>query len=112
MNIRLARCLLLYHATPHATTEMSPDELFIQRHLRTHLTLTQPNLAPTVEKHQQQQKHSNDQKNYLVNFSKDESVLGRNQRGGKQWVPGRVVTEIGPVTYLVWVDTQMRFLSC
>ena len=109
LNTRSARFLLLYHTTPHATIEMSPDKLFIHQHLRTHLKLTQPNLAPTIKKHQQQQKQSHDQRNYLVTYSKDESALGRNQRGRKQWVPGRIVTQIGLVTYLVWVDTQMRF---
>ena len=83
LNTRLARFLLVNRTTPHATTEMRPDELFIHRHLRTHFTLTQPNLAPTIEKHQQQQKWSHDQRNHLVTFSKDESVLVRDQRGGK-----------------------------
>ena len=54
LNTRLTRFLLVYGTTPHATTEMRPDELFIHRHLRTCLTLTQLNLAPTIEKHQQQ----------------------------------------------------------
>ena len=88
---------------------MRPDELFIHRHLRTRLTLTQSNLAPTIEKHQQQQKRSHDQRNHVVTFFKDESVLVRNQRGGKRWVPGRIVRQKGPVTYLVRVGIRIRF---
>ena len=109
LNTRLARFLLVYRTTSHATTEMRPDELFIHRHLRTRLTLTQPNLAPTIEKHQQQQKRSHDQRNHLVIFSKNESELVRNQRGGKRWVLGRIVRQKGPVTYLVRVGTRIRF---
>ena len=99
----------MYLTTPHATTEMYPDELFIHRLLRTRLTLTQPNLVPTIENHQQQQKQSHEQRNHLVTFSKDKSVLVRNQRGGKQWVPERIVRQKGTVTYLVWVGIEIRF---
>ena len=109
LNTRLARFLLVYHTTPHSTTEIRPDELLIHQHLRTRLTLTQPNLSPTIEKHQQQQKQFHDQKRHLVTFSKDESVLVRNQRGRKQWLPGRIVRQKGPVTYLVQVGSRIRF---
>ena len=71
LSIRLARFLLMYRTTPYATTEVRPDELFLNRHLRTRLTLTQPNHSPTIEKHQQQQK-SHDTKTPLVTFAKDE----------------------------------------
>ena len=60
LSMRLASFLLVYHTTPHATTETYPDELFIYQHIRTCLTLTQPNLAPRIEKHQQQQTQSHD----------------------------------------------------
>ena len=56
LNTRLAKFLLVYRTTPHSTTEMCLDKLFIYRHLRTCLTLTEPNISPTIEKHQQQQK--------------------------------------------------------
>ena len=42
---RLARFLLIYRTTPHATTEMRPDESFLHRRLRTRLTLVQPNFT-------------------------------------------------------------------
>ena len=44
-----------------------------------------------------------------MTFCKDESVLVRNQRGGKRWVLGRIVRQKGPVTYLVRVGTRIRF---
>ena len=109
LSTRLARFLLMYHTTPHATTEMRPDELFLHRHLRTRLTLTQPDLSPIVEKHQQQQKKSHDKKNPLVTFAKQEPVLVRNQRGKKAWLRGTIIKQKGPVTYLVQIGTQIRF---
>ena len=45
LSIRIARFLLVYHTTPHATTEMRPDELFLRRRLRSRLTLIQPSLS-------------------------------------------------------------------
>ena len=109
LSTRLARFLLIYRTTPHSTTEMHPDELFLHWHLRTCLTLTQPNLSPTIEKHQQQQKQSHDKRTELVIFSKDETVLVRNQRGKERWLPGRIVKQKGPVTYLVRVGSQIRY---
>jgi len=88
---------------------MHPDELFLHWHLRTCLTLTQPNLSPTIEKHQQQQKQSHDKRTALVTFSKGETVLVRNQRGKERWLPGRIVKQKGPVTYLVRVGSQIRY---
>jgi len=109
LSTRLARLLLIYQTTPHSTTEMWPDELFLHRHLRTRLTLTQLNLSPTIEKHQQQQKQSHDKRTDLVTFSKDETVLVRNQRGKEQWLSGRIVKQKGPVTYLVQVGSQIKY---
>ena len=42
-------------------------------------------------------------------FSKDEPVLVRNKRGKRSWLPGKVIRQKGPVTYLVQVGTQIRF---
>jgi len=61
---------------------MHQDELFLHRHLRTRLTLTQPNLAPTIEKHQQQQKQSHDKRTGLMTFSKDETTSKKSEGKG------------------------------
>ena len=99
----------MYRTTPHSTTEMRPDELFLYRHLRTCLTLMQPNLTPTVEKHQQQQKQLHDKKTPLVIFGNNESVLVRNTRGRERWLLGKIVRQKSPVTYLVQVCNQIKF---
>ena len=44
-----------------------------------------------------------------MTFAKDESVLVRNQRGKKTWLPGKIIRQKGPVTYLVQVGNQSRF---
>ena len=44
-----------------------------------------------------------------MTFAKDESVLVRNQRGKKTWLPGKIIRQKGPVTYLVLVGNQSRF---
>lgn len=72
---RLAKFLLVYRATPHTTTEMRPDELFLRRKLRTRLTLIQPSLFAMVQKHQLQQKCGHDNSKPPTVFSKVALVL-------------------------------------
>ena len=98
---RLGEFLLVYRTTSHATTERRPDELFLHRRLRTRLTLIFPNLAPTVEHHQQRQKAAHDKKTPLVTFMEGEKVLVRNQRGRTKWLTGVIIRRKSPVTYLV-----------
>ena len=53
---QLAQFLLIYRSTPHTTTGMRPDELFLRRRLHTRFSMLSPNLTPRVEKYQQKQK--------------------------------------------------------
>ena len=107
---RVAEFLLIYRTTPHATTERRPDELFLHRKLRTRLALIFPNLAPTVEHHQQQQKAAHDGKNSLITFVEREKVLVRNQRGQPKWLTGVIIRKKSPVTYLVrMAKNSMRY---
>ena len=106
---RLARFLLIYRTTPHATTEMRPDELFLHRRLQTRLTLVQPNLSRTVEKHQLKQKSAHDNSKPLVSFTKGQTVLVYNQRGMPKWITGRILQQKGPVSYLVRVGSRVRY---
>ena len=63
----------IYRSTPHTTTGMRPDELFLRRRMRTHFSMLSPNLTPRVEKYQQKQKVVHDGKKSLQTF----------KRGGK-----------------------------
>lgn len=68
-----------------------------------------PNLTPTVEKYQQNQKAAHDGKKQLVNFLEGEKVLVLNNRGKTKWVSGIIVKQKSPVTYLVKVGPKVRF---
>ena len=48
LNTRLSQFLLGYRSTPHATTNISPGELFLQRKLRTRFDLLKPNIESVV----------------------------------------------------------------
>jgi len=85
---RLTKFLLSYQTTPHGTTEIRPDKLFLQSRVRTQLTSVQPNLGATVEKYQTTQKEAHDNtKPYLEGAS----VMVRNQRGKQKWLPGCIL---------------------
>jgi len=106
---RLAKFLLTYRSTPHATTGMRPDELFLRHRLRTRFTLLSPNLSPRVEKCQQKQKATHDGKKPPSTFMKGEKVLVLNKRGKTKWLFGTIVQQKSPVTYLVKVRSRIRF---
>ena len=106
---RLARFLLIYRSTPHATTGRRPDELFLRRRLRTRFTLLSPNLSPRVEKCQQNQKAAHDGKKLPSAFLKGEKVLVLNKRGKTKWLFRTIVQQKNPVTYLVKVGSRIRF---
>ena len=52
-----------------------PDELFLRRRLRTRFALLSPSLSPRVEKWQQKQKATHDDKKPPSAFMKGEKVL-------------------------------------
>jgi len=53
---RLVEFLLVFRATPHATTERHPDELLLLGYIIDLQHVIFPNLAPTVKHLQQRQK--------------------------------------------------------
>ena len=88
---------------------MRPDELFLRRKLRTRLTLIQPSLLTTVQKHQQQQKAAHDNSKALAVFKPGELVLVQNHRGASKWLNGRILRRKGPVSYLVTVGSKVHY---
>ena len=57
---RLAEFLFEYRVTPHATTDVSPSELFLKRKLKTHFDLLLPNTKKHVTSKQSDQKQQHD----------------------------------------------------
>ena len=62
LKTKLARFLLHYRTTPHATTGVTPAELLMGRRLRTLLDLMRPNISAKVESKQLSQKLHHDNK--------------------------------------------------
>ena len=61
LNTWLSQFLLGYWSKPHATTNISPRELFLQRKLHTRLDLLKPNIESVVTTKQSNQKTYHDE---------------------------------------------------
>ena len=91
-----SRFLLVYRSTPHATTGLRPDELFLCRRTRTCFSFMSPNLTPTVKKHQERTEVAHDGKQSRL---EGEKVLVCNNSGKIKWESGIIIRQKSPVTY-------------
>ena len=98
---RLVEFLLNYRSTPHATTNVSPSELFLKRQLRTRFDLLKPHTRGFVESKQAEQKQHHDKHIKLRCLFPGSSVLVHNYNDGCKWIPGTVLKKLGPITYSV-----------
>ena len=98
---RLANFLLTYRATPHATTDAPPCELFLGRRLRTRFDLLRPNRDRRVNNKQAAQKARHDYHAGYRELEVDQKVMARNWRPGPEWVPGEIVERLGPLTFKI-----------
>jgi hypothetical protein len=98
----VAKYLLQQHITPHTTTGQTPAELLMQRRLRSRLEAVKPDLSTTVRKKQRAQKLNYDKKAKSREFKIEDTVLCKNHAAhGKKWLEGEIVTQSGPVSFLV-----------
>ena len=98
---RLENFLLTYRTTPHTTTGTPPCELLMGRGLRTRWDMLRPDVSQNV--HERQKEH-HDQHAHQRTFHVGQTVMAKNMRAGPSWVPGTIVQQLGPVTYLVDVS--------
>ena len=101
---RLENFLLTYRTTPHTTTGVPPSELLMRRSLRTRWDLLKPSISSRVCTRQNKMKEGHDQHAKMRVFEVGKSVVVRNFRGGEKWVPGVIVQQLGPLTYLIDVS--------
>ena len=104
---RLASFLLNYRNTPHSTTRVTPSELFLKRKLRTRLDLIHPDIRSTVHNEQAKQKKNHDRHCRGREYFIGQNVSARNFRTGPPWTAGVVVERLGPLTYLVQVNSGL-----
>lgn len=97
----LVNSLLHYRITPHVTTGVASCTLTMNHGLRTHLDLLKPNIAGNVHNKQADQKQYSDNRRHMRVFSVDQEVMVRNFREGDQWISGKIIDQLGPVSYLV-----------
>ena len=101
MTHRLQNFLLAYRTTPHSTTNVAPCELFPGGSICTRLDLLKPDLQEHVEAKQAQQKEQHDTHARCPVFGVDQNVMVKNRHAGPSWIPGKVMQQVGPVTYHV-----------
>ncbi|CAF2871922.1 unnamed protein product [Rotaria sp. Silwood2] len=92
----LQKFLFDYRSTPHATTNMTPAELFLKRKLRTILDLIRPAASETHEKNRKRYKINFDKKTKKRFFKEGENVLVRDLRvfqTGTKWTPGTLISK-------------------
>ena len=88
---RIQNFLLSYRSTQHATTGSSPATLFLQRELRTRLSLVRPDLATHVSHQQVRMKMHYDKHAKFREIAVGDTVLARDHSSGQKWQPGTVV---------------------
>ena len=103
-NHRLADFLFTYRFTKHATTNVSPSELFLKRKLRTRFDLLKPDIKNFVFSKQTEQKSHHDGSAKLRILFPSQSVMVMNYRSSDKWIPGTVLKKLGPVTYCIEID--------
>ncbi len=103
LSHRLDNFLLTYRTTPHTTTGSPPCELLMGRSLRTRWDFLKPDVGRRVRRSQWKQQERQNHARLRV-LEVGQSVVAKNFRSGPAWIPGVIVEQLGPVTYLVDVS--------
>ena len=96
---RLAEFLFEYRATPHATTNVLPSELFLNRKLKTHFDLMIPNTKKHVTSKQSDQKQQHNKHARSCSLFPGSLVMIRGYTGSSKWIPGMILRKLGPLMF-------------
>ena len=100
---KLSKFLMAYRTAPHALTNETPAKLFLNRDLRTKLSLIQPDHEDLVtSKNEKIVETHGGRANKVIDIG--QKVLCKNfAKGGKPWVNGKVISRPGTLTYVVQI---------
>jgi transposase InsO family protein len=104
LDARISRFLFQYRTTPHTTTGVSPAELLLGRRPRTLLDLLVPKVSDRVQHKQEQQKSSHDKRARVRKFQVNDLVYARKFPNAKEWIPGKIVKVLGPLSFEVELE--------
>ena len=97
--------LMTYRTTPHSTTGKTPSQLFLGRRILTRFSLLMPDVASGARDHQAEQKKHHDVRARERELPLGSTVTYKDSKNPSQWLPGVVVKQRGPVSYLVKLNT-------
>ena len=101
---KVSRLLFHYRITPHTTTGLTPSEMLMGRTLRSRLDLLKPDVQQRVIQKQSKQKLDRDKHSKSRIFSERERVFAKNFGQGEKWLPGKIVSQKGPVTFEIELE--------
>ena len=104
---KLARFLLVYCSTPNTTTGESPSQLLFHCQLQTRLSLVTPDVSATVANKQSDQKNCHDKQGKQREFELNQPVLVADYSSNSKWIPGVVLSKLGPMNYEVLVNNKV-----
>ena len=100
---KLSKFLLAYRSAPHALTNETPAKLFLNRELRTKLSLLQPDHEDQVMKKHEKMHETHGGRQHKP-MEVGQNVLCKNfTKGGKTWVNGKIIAKPGILTYVVQI---------
>ncbi|CAC5412453.1 unnamed protein product [Mytilus coruscus] len=101
IETRMAKFLVTYRLTPHATTAIAPAEMLMGRRPRSLLDVTYPNINSRVQQKQQRQKQSHDKTAQVRNFNVGDSVYILSHNREAKWITGTLIKRTGPVSFVI-----------
>ena len=95
--------------TNHATTNRTPSSLFLQRPMRTLLSLLQLNTERKVLNKQADQANRHDVHLKMRSFTVNQKVMVRNYRPGPKWITATIIRQLGPLSFMVKVKNGLEW---
>ena len=111
LSTRLSRFLFKYRLTPQTTTARTPAEMLMGRRPKSKLDLLRPVTKATMLRKQEKQKAGHDQHARQRQLKPVDNVYVKNfsNNSNKQWLPGVILIQRGPLTYVVELSVGRVF---